>query len=199
MDELTARRIFEPFFTTKEKGKGTGLGLAVVYGIVQSHNGYIDVTSEPGKGSTFDMYLPLEQRGKPAAVVDERGNESPRGTETILVAEDEEMLLFLLESLLRSSGYTVLAARDGQAALEMFLAQREAIALVITDLDMPGVNGRQLIARVREVKPECRAILASGFIEPHVRDELVRAGIRHIIGKPYEPAHLMQKIREALA
>jgi PAS domain S-box-containing protein len=199
MDEQTAQRVFEPFFTTKEKGKGTGLGLAVVYGIVKSHNGYIDVTSAPGEGTTFDIHLPQERAGQQDAAAPGGNGTVAGGSETLLIAEDEEMLLAYLESVLQSAGYTVLGARDGKSALDLFTAHQQQIALVMTDLDMPGLNGRQLIDRVRAAKPGCPTILASGFIDPQVREELGKAGINHLLGKPYVADDLMKKIREVLA
>jgi PAS domain S-box-containing protein len=138
----TQKRIFEPFFTTKEKGKGTGLGLAVVFGVVQTHKGFIDVNSELGKGTTFRLYLPVSQVPEPISVKEEETLEDiPGGTETLLVVEDEEMLMMSLKMVLGDKGYTVLSAKDGLTALKIYHERKEDIALVLTDLGLPNMSG----------------------------------------------------------
>jgi CheY-like chemotaxis protein len=199
MDEATRRRIFEPFFTTKEKGKGTGLGLATVYGIVESHGGFIDVESRVGAGSTFHVYLPVEprqvKRGELEKVAEK---ELPGGTETILVVEDEETLRDLISFVLEGKGYRVLTASDGEEGLRLFTEHMQDIALVLSDLGLPKISGEDLLKRVRQLKPGARVILASGYVEPGTKSELLKAGAVEIVQKPYVPVEILKKIREAL-
>ncbi len=198
MDEATKSRIFEPFFTTKEQGKGTGLGLAVVYGIVQTHRGLIDVESAPGKGSVFNLYFPLPSDGSdvqtPSAVV----QEVPRGSETILVVEDEEELREALQGILEEHGYTVMTAGDGIKAVAIAFEHRSSIALVICDLGLPRFDGRKVIARLREMNLNTEVIVASGFVDPEARRQLTALGVREIIHKPYAPQDVLRKVRTAL-
>src|SRR5574340_481418 len=143
MDEETRKHIFEPFFTTKEVGKGTGLGLAVVYGIIKQHEGYVNVYSEPGKGTTFRIYLPLiasEAREEGKAHKEEP---PARGTETILVAEDDESLRKLSSIVLTQFGYTVIEAVDGEDAVRQFMENKDRIQLLLFDLIMPKINGKE--------------------------------------------------------
>jgi PAS domain S-box-containing protein len=199
MDEATRRRIFEPFFTTKEKGKGTGLGLATVYGIVESHRGFIDVESRLGVGSTFHVYLPVEPRhvtrDEPTMAAEK---EVPGGTETILVVEDEETLRDLVSFVLEGKGYRVLKASDGEEGLRLFTERMQDIALVLSDLGLPKISGEDLFRRMRQLKPEAKVILATGYIEPGMKSELLKAGARELIQKPYVPADVLKKIREVL-
>ena len=199
MDEATRARIFEPFFTTKGVGKGTGLGLAMVYGIVKSLKGFIDVESAPGRGATFHLYIPLQRSyAEGAGENEQRIAKAPTGTETILVVEDEEMLRNLVSVLLESKGYSVLEAEDGLKALEVYRAQRANIALVVSDMGLPKLDGRGLFARLREIDPAVKVIFASGFIDPVQKSELLKDGARGVVPKPYVPEDLLHRIRDAI-
>jgi len=196
MDKQTRERIFEPFYTTKEKGKGTGLGLAVVYGIIQSHHGYIDVESMPGLGTTFIIYLPLPASYvEPDLVFTEPEGVFRRGSETILVVEDEDLLLDLITLLLKENGYSVFPARDGEQAVDIYRQHHSTIDLVITDLGLPKMNGRETFKKMKTIDPNVKAILASGYLEPHEKQSLLKEGFLEIISKPYEPKVLFHSIR----
>ena len=199
MDESTKSRIFEPFFTTKQKGKGTGLGLAMVYGIVENHRGFIDVESTLGAGTTFHVYLPVQLREvKPIVFEAEREEEIPGGTETILLVEDEVMLRELAGTVLEGKGYKVLKAVDGEEAFEMYRRHADEIALVVSDLGLPKLTGEELFARIRELNTVAKVILASGYIEPELKSQLLKAGAKELIQKPYVPREILKKIREVL-
>ena len=193
-------RVFEPFFTTKELGKGTGLGLATVYGIVQQHNGWIDIDSVLGEGSTFEVWLPVTdgQRASPGPEAAPTAR-SFAGTETILVVEDESTLRALIVKMLVRHGYTVMQAPSGVAALEVWRAHRAEIDLVLTDLMMPeGMTGRELAARLREDDPALKVMYSSGYsTELSGPGEPLVEGV-NFLQKPYEPNKLVKTIREFL-
>jgi len=197
MDEATRQRIFEPFFTTKEVGKGTGLGLSTVYGIVQQSEGGLFVYSEPERGSTFKVYLPQVDDLPAAPPSFEIGDHS--GTETILLVEDEPALRSLTKRILSSAGYTVLDADSGEEALAVLAAHTAPVHLLLTDVVMPGMNGRDLATRVVAVRPGIRVLFASGYTD----DAIFRHGVLDdgscFISKPYAPGELRRKIREALS
>jgi PAS domain S-box-containing protein len=188
--------IFEPFYTTKERGKGTGLGLSVVYGVVNNHRGFVQADSEPGQGTTFSIFLPLEQAAENTSSPDEttlpRPNERGR---TIMMVEDEEMLRGLGVMMLESDGYRVIAAKDGMEAVEMFAEHAEEIGLVLCDLGLPRLGGRDVFMRMKELKPNVRAIVASGYLEPSLRSEILKAGVIDTIQKPYDFRAMLEKIR----
>lgn len=198
MDDETRKKIFEPFFTTKERGKGTGLGLAIVYGIVKQHNGFINVYSEPGKGTTCRIYLPLAPQEslpaeKPAGVAPPRG-----GSETILVAEDEPNVREMVTGILMDYGYNVLQARDGREAVEQFVAQRDQIALILMDVIMPGQSGKAAADEIRLLQPDARILFSSGYTADFIRNRGVLDNGMELIMKPFQPQELLRKIREML-
>ena len=199
MDQATKRRIFEPFFTTKEKGKGTGLGLATVYGIVESHGGFVDVDSEVGVGSTFHVYFPTQVIGEEKTEF--RGTSTddvPGGTETILIVEDEEMLREMLKTVLGSKGYQVLIASDGIEAVEIYALHRENINLVVADIGLPRLAGSEVFLRLKQSNPGIKVVLASGFLEPALKVEMLKAGVKEVIQKPYQPNEFLRSVRKAL-
>lgn len=199
MDEATQQRLFEPFFTTKEKGKGTGLGLATVYGIVKQHSGNIWVYSEKGRGTTFKIYLPVAGEGPDSASpptpkpVDER-----ESTESILLVEDNEMVRKLASEILQQQGYQVLVARNGPEALELIEGHPEALHLLLTDVIMPEMNGRQLYARVSEKYPRIKVLYMSGYTENVIAHCGVLDENVHFIAKPFTVDGLIAKIRQLL-
>ena len=198
MDGQTQNRIFEPFFTTKELGKGTGLGLAIVYGIVKQNNGIINVGSEPGRGTTFKIYLPIV---KPSAVIERYPEvEQPLqgGTEAILFAEDNETLRRLNTDLMEEFGYTVIEAADGEEALRLFMEHLDKIDLVILDVIMPKKNGREVFEEARQRAPSLKAIFTSGYPADLIQKEgVLETGI-NFLPKPSSPEALLQKIRKVL-
>jgi two-component system, cell cycle sensor histidine kinase and response regulator CckA len=199
MDPEVRERIFEPFFTTKEQGKGTGLGLSVVHGIVESHGGFIAVESEEGRGTIFSVYFPIVSGVGPAqdaATVVEGGR--PGRGETLLVVEDEAMLRALLNDALIKNGYRVILAADGNEGLVKFKEHRHEIALVLTDIGLPKLSGHDLFRAIRDIDPAAKVLVASGYLEPQVRADILRSGALGVIAKPYMPRHLGHIVREAI-
>jgi len=200
MDAETQTHIFEPFFTTKEKGKGTGLGLATVYGIVKQSGGYVWVYSEPGRGTSFKIYLPMvenvEEPGR-----DNRGDpqSSGRGTETILLVEDEKGVRELAREYLEMSGYTVIEAEDGHTALELAAMHSGTIHLLMTDVVMPGISGRELADRVKRIRPKIQVLYMSGYTDQAVVHHGILDMDAVLLQKPFTMATLSSKLREILA
>jgi two-component system, cell cycle sensor histidine kinase and response regulator CckA len=164
MDRETAARIFDPFFTTKESGKGTGLGLAIVSGIVTQHGGHIVMESAPGNGTVFKVYLPINEGSRPQNQRTDQEHAVLCGNETVLVADDDPNLLLMTAKMLARYGYTVLTAADGVEALHIFESRRDEIQAVITDLIMPRMNGRETVARMRQLRPACRLFLPAAIM-----------------------------------
>jgi hypothetical protein len=201
MDEKTREKIFEPFFTTKDPGRGTGLGLSMVYGIIKQHGGHLHCYSEPGKGTTFKVYLPLvaaveeKARSRGGAPV---SNELPRGTETVLVAEDDEALRRLSTAILRDFGYTVIEAMDGEDAVRKFREHGDRITLVLCDVIMPGRSGGEVRAEIGKLSPGVRVLFMSGYPADFIREKGLLDDKAEIILKPVAPTMLLKKVREAL-
>jgi len=190
--------LFEPFFTTKPKGKGTGLGLATIYGAVKQAGGIIEVDSELGQGTSFKIYLPRVAEKAQRLETGPRTDDMPRGTETVLVVEDEGWVRELAVRVLRMLGYTVLVAANGGEAFLLAEQRQEPIHLLLTDVVMPGINGKQLADRVRPIHPETKVLFTSGYTEDVIiHHGVVDEGI-HFIPKPYTPGVLARKIREVL-
>jgi two-component system cell cycle sensor histidine kinase/response regulator CckA len=200
MDAGVRERIFEPFFTTKGTGKGTGLGLATVYGIVKQHGGFIQVESEPDRGSTFHIFLPVSEDATPIDhppfVIKDRPVRG--GTETILIAEDHEGIREMACATLESLGYQVLLAHDGEEAVEMFSAHRDSIALVLLDVIMPRRSGPETYEAIKAMSPDVPVVFATGYSnETAALTEMVERGIA-VLRKPYSPGVLCRRVREAL-
>jgi polar amino acid transport system substrate-binding protein len=198
MDAETKERIFEPFFTTKAEGKGTGLGLSMVYGIVKQHDGYINVYSESGKGSTFKVYLPLYRGAAGVERVKSQPAAVKGGSETILLAEDDASLRKLAAVILRNYGYSVIEAVDGEDAVAKYGANRDLVQLVILDGIMPKKNGKEAHDEIQIINPAVRTIFTSGYAEDILsREGLLEPGIDFLL-KPLTPSELLRKVREVL-
>ena len=195
--ELQAR-IFEPFFTTKGPGKGTGMGLSVIHGIVSSYHGHISVYSEPGQGTTFRILLPLFAPATEAASGPVSPPNIPRGCECILVVDDEESIRISLAALLCNLGYQTLTAADGPEALQRLLEDPESIDLILTDMTMPKMTGIELAQRAHEIRPSMRVILCSGFSDRLDPEHLKVEGIREFVQKPFQIAQLAQSLRREI-
>jgi signal transduction histidine kinase/ActR/RegA family two-component response regulator len=198
MDEATKTHIFEPFFTTKEIGKGTGLGLATVYGVVKQSGGFIWVVSAIGQGTTFEIYLPLASEPVSNPELETKPSSVPLGSETILVVEDEAGVRELACQFLRVKGYTVLEAKDGQEAIDIAGRYTRTIHLVLSDVVMPRMNGGELAGRLKETRPATRVAFMSGYSE-FSRGDLSQSRLgAPILPKPFSPASLAEFVREAL-
>ena len=195
MDEQTRLKVFDPFFTTKEVGKGTGLGLAMVMGIIKQHGGFVDLQSEPGKGSVFQLYLPLINEEEIAAEATEQSHQIEKDSGTILVAEDDEISRSVMEEFLTRAGYTVITAKDGQDAVEKFAARKDEIDLVISDVVMPRKSGKAASDEIRQMSEKVKFIFVSG----HAHDVIKREGglgfDAEVLEKPILPYDLLKRIR----
>ncbi len=200
MDAETQTHIFEPFYTTKDKGKGTGLGLATVYGIVKQSGGNVWVYSEPGRGTTFKLYLPQIEEEVAAIGYDHRihGGAFPRGSEVVLLVEDERGVRELSRQYLEMAGYTVIEAEDGHTALELAAMHDGPIHLLMTDVVMPGINGRELAERVARLRPEIRVLYMSGYTDQVIVHQGVLESGAVLLQKPFTLATLASKLRGIL-
>jgi two-component system cell cycle sensor histidine kinase/response regulator CckA len=195
IDAGTLGHIFEPFFTTKEKGKGTGLGLATVYGIVRQTGGYVAVETAPNKGTTFRIYLP--RCAEPVVARTRSAVLSLHGTETVLLVEDEPAVRALVQSVLERHGYSVLVAESGAAALDLAIRDPRPIHVLLTDLVMPGMNGRDLASQVRTLRPPIKIVFMSGYAAD-IGVDLVADGASVFLSKPFNERVLTMKLREVL-
>ena len=198
MDKETLANIFDPFFTTKAVGRGTGLGLAVVHGIVQQHGGHIICESEPGKGTTFRICFPKFDRERSAPETTVEPIRFPRGTETVLLVDDEDFVRDFGERILSRYGYKVLAARNGKEALEIYRKEKTNISLVILDLIMPEMGGKQCIKELLEINPQAKVLLASGYESGDSPLDPSQVGAAGFVRKPFNVAQILQNVRQII-
>jgi two-component system cell cycle sensor histidine kinase/response regulator CckA len=197
MDKKTQARIFDPFFTTKEMGRGTGLGLSTVYGIVKQNHGHIWVYSEPGQGTTFKVYFPMSS--EEAALERKKRKEAPtKGAETVLVVEDDKMVRGLIENSLQRHGYTVLKATNGEEARELARTHEGPIHLMLSDVVMPGMTARELVEGVEALRPGIRVIYMSGYTDDAISSHGILPEEMNFMQKPISPEGLCRKVREVL-
>ena len=196
MDKATREKIFEPFFTTKEMGRGTGLGLASVYGIIKNHGGFINVYSEKGHGTTFNIYLPASEK----EIIDEKkpAGDTLRGTETVLFVDDEDMIIEVAEEMFEQLGYKVLIARSGKEAIETYERNKEHIDIVLLDMIMPDMSGSDTYDRMKDIDPKVKVLLSSGYSINGQATEIMDRGCDGFIQKPFKMKELSQKLREIL-
>ncbi|MEK7263393.1 MAG: response regulator [Bacteroidota bacterium] len=200
MDEVTQRKIFEPFFTTKDIGKGTGLGLAVVYGIINSHNGFIDVQSNVTTGTEFLLYFPaINSEAKTDVIIADVPQQKPLyGSETVLIIEDEELILEFLVTLFQKYGYNVLTAADGEEGLLVFTSNSSIINIVISDYGLPKINGIDLLRLLKAHSPNVKVIISSGNISSVIQHEAEMLGVAEFMHKPYEIEEMLRQVRKVL-
>ncbi|MBN1277980.1 MAG: PAS domain S-box protein [Deltaproteobacteria bacterium] len=196
MDAETRERIFDPFFTTKEMGRGVGLGLAMVYGIIKGHQGFINVYSEPGRGTTFGIFMPASEKEVEEEKIEAR--EIERGIETILIVDDEMMVLEVTRSMLESLGYRVYAFGSVQEALDLYAEKKDSIDLIVLDMIMPGISGGEAFDRFREIDPEVKVLLSSGYSVNGEARKILDRGCDGFIQKPFQLKKLAQIVRELL-
>ncbi|MGD9082029.1 MAG: PAS domain S-box protein [Desulfobacterales bacterium] len=196
MDEKTIERIFEPFFTTKEMGGGSGLGLASVYGIIKGHGGYIEVDSEKGHGTTFSIYLPASNQS--VEEISETYEQIIKGDKTILLVDDEEIVIDVGSQLLKKLGYNVIEAGNGKEAIQLFGEWRDKIDIVILDMIMPDIGGGEVYDRIKEIDPQVKVLLSSGYSIDGQATDILKRGCNSFIQKPFNMTTLSKKIREVL-
>ena len=198
MDRDTLERIFEPFYTTKGVGSGIGLGLAIVYGIVQSHRGIILCESSPAAGTTFRIYLPVQERAGAAPEKEARKKADYRGAETIIIVDDEPDILDIGQNTLEQFGYTVLMARSGEEAVETYARRGREIDLVILDLGMPGMGGEKCLQELLTMNPSVKVLIASGYAATQTVQGILEVGASGFMAKPYRLEDMLKKVREVL-
>jgi len=194
MDEETIKSIFEPFFTTKQATKGTGLGLAAVYGTVNSHNGCIEVTSTQGAGTTFRVCLPLGRKPAPSIKVEESPREHASGR--ILVIDDEEILIQTVSAILRKDGYETVTCTDSREGIELYRKSPGSFDLVLLDMIMPGMGGPEVYHALKEINPAVCVLIMSGATANHEVQDLADAGARGFLAKPFRPRDLSRRVAE---
>ncbi len=196
MDKATQEKIFDPFFTTKEMGRGTGLGLASVYGIMKNHAGFIDVYSEKGEGTTFKLYFPASEK---EAVKEEPVSEKIlKGSERILLVDDEDLIIEVAGDMLETLGYTIFTAGNGEEAIRVYQDNKEEIDIVILDMIMPGMNGEKVFDRLKDINPKIKVLLSSGYSINGQAVHILEKGCMGFIQKPFDLRALSQKVREVL-
>lgn len=199
MDNETLGHIFEPFFTTKAAGRGTGLGLSVVYGIMKAHRGFIDVESRVGEGTMFSLYFPVASQTIESLPQEKERIDLPKGNnEVILVIEDEESLRDYLKTVLEENGYSVLLASDGKKGLRSYRDQMSHIDLVLLDMGLPEMGGGEVLRELVKVNSNVKVIAASGYIEPEVKIDAFEIGASEFLAKPYQTNELLMKVRNVL-
>jgi CheY-like chemotaxis protein len=197
MDRETLDHIYEPFFTTKAAGKGTGLGLATVYGIVKQHGGYITCSSERGDGTKFRIYFPAAKENVEQGVT-ATGTMPAFGTETVLLVDDEELVRELGKRILTRAGYTVLTAGNGREALELYRGKKDEISVVILDLIMPQMGGTKCLKQLLEIDPHAVVLISSGYAADSGPQECIELGAKGFVGKPFKINVLLQQVRKTL-
>jgi two-component system, cell cycle sensor histidine kinase and response regulator CckA len=200
MDEETIKRIYEPFYTYKKQGKGSGLGLSVVYGVVNAYQGFIDVKSEIGAGTVFTLYFPEQTAGNRPAGLHNIPTEDdiPGGTETILFIEDEQLLAEAVRSIFEQKGYSVIMAADGMEAVSLYTKHMHAIDLVVSDIGLPKISGYDVYSRIREIRADVPFIFASGYFDPALKNKFAANGIYEYVKKPYQPEAMLRIVRRTL-
>ena len=196
MDKEIQEKIFDPFFTTKEKGRGTGLGLASASEVIKNHGGLIDVYSKKGEGATFNIYLPASD--KKVMQEKELTRKILKGTETILLVDDEEMIIEVNQEILKALGYKTMIARSGKEAVEIYKNNQEKINMVIMDMIIPGMSGKEFYDNLKKVDPEIKVLLSSGYSISGQATEILEHGCNGFIQKPFKLRELSVKIREVL-
>ena len=198
MDKETRQHIFEPFFTTKKLGRGTGLGLASAYGIIKNHGGLINVNSKKGEGTTFDFYLPVVEARIVSQLRDDAEDEILHGTETILIVDDEEIIVNVSREMLSNMGYDVFVARGGKEALEIFEKDKDKITLVVLDMIMPDLSGSHVYNVLKEIKPDIKVLLSSGYSVDDQASKIMSGDCDGFIQKPFNMLQLSKTVREVL-
>jgi CheY-like chemotaxis protein len=198
MDEETMQHIFDPFFTTKDMGKGNGLGLTSTYNIIKNHEGGITVKSKPGKGTTFEIYLPATEKQQ-GYTMEETDNALFKGTETILLVDDEEMILEITKLMLIDLGYHVITAKCGTEAIHLYQQQQETIDLIILDMIMPDMEGGTVVDQIRQINPEIKILLASGYNLSSKIGDTLKKKCNGFIQKPFDLHKLSRELHHLRA